>query len=125
MPARSPAEVHQLWTEAINAGDLEGVMALYDPEASLAPQPGVEVVTGTAAIREASSGILALKPQFALQVRQVVQAGDLALLISPWTMAGTGPDGAPVTLEGTTADVVRRQPDGSWLFAIDNPFGTA
>jgi hypothetical protein len=26
---------------------------------------------------------------------------------------------------GTTSDVVRRQSDGNWLFAIDNPLGGA
>ena len=51
--------------------------------------------------------------------------GDLALLINEWTMQATGPDGSPVQLTATTSDVVRRQPDGSWRVAIDNPYGTA
>jgi ketosteroid isomerase-like protein len=29
-----------------------------------------------------------------------------------------------VTLTGQNADVLRRQPDGSWRFVIDNPWGT-
>jgi ketosteroid isomerase-like protein len=27
-------------------------------------------------------------------------------------------------MEGRTTDIVRRQADGSWLFVIDDPYGT-
>ena len=83
------------------------------------------MVAGEAAIRELIRGFLALGPRVELAVQQVVQTGDLTLLLSTWTLAGTGPDGAAVRLGGTTADVVRRQEDGSWRTVIDNPFGSA
>lgn len=51
----------------------------------------------------------------------VFPAGDLALIHTPWTMQL--PDGS--SPEGATAEVVRRQPDGSWKYVIDNPDGTA
>ena len=28
-------------------------------------------------------------------------------------------------MQGTTSDVLRRQADGTWLFVIDNPWGSA
>ncbi len=124
MPARSPEDVHQLWFAAMNAGDLDATLELYEPEATLVPQPG-EVVSGTAAIREALGGFLAMQPRFEQRPRQVLVTGDLALLISEWTMQATGPDGSPVQMTATTSDVVRRQADGSWRVAIDNPYGTA
>ncbi len=46
-----------------------------------------------------------------------------ALLVSDWTLAGNGPDGTAVNLGGTTTDVVRRQADGTWRYAIDSPLG--
>ena len=124
MPARSPEEVHQLWVRHMNAGDLDAVLDLYEPDATVVPQPG-QVVTGTAAIREALGGFLAAKPHFDLRPRQVLQTGDVALLISEWTMRATGPDGNPMEMAATTSDVARRQADGRWRFAIDNPYGTA
>lgn len=124
MPARTPEEVHHHWVAAMNAGDLEAVLATYEPEASALLAPG-QVITGTAALREALNGFLALTPRFDLAVKQVIPAGDLALLLSPWTMTGTGPDGAVMHLAGTATDVVRRQADGTWRTVIDNPFGTA
>jgi uncharacterized protein (TIGR02246 family) len=123
MPARTPEEIHQLWGAALNAGDLEALVALYEPEATVVAQPG-EVVTGTEAIRQVLSGFVAMQPRIELRPRQVLVTGDLALLISEWTMQGTGPDGSPVEMAATTSDVARRQADGSWRMAIDNPYGT-
>jgi ketosteroid isomerase-like protein len=123
MPAREPGDAHRLWADRFKAGNLEGLMALYEPDATLAPQPG-QVVTGTAAIREALGGFLGLKGTFEfLETKPAIQSGDLALLHSRWTLTGTGPDGSPLNLGGTTADVARRQSDGTWLFVIDNPWG--
>ncbi len=122
MPARRPEEIHRLFTEAINAGDLEAIILLYEPTAILVPQPG-QSVRGHAAIREALSGYLALKPKFTLQPVKVLESNDIALLFSKWTITGAGPDGKKVELAGQTTDVVRRQKDGAWLLVIDNPFG--
>jgi ketosteroid isomerase-like protein len=123
MPAREPGEVHRLWADRFEDGDLEGLPALYEPNASLAPEPG-QVVTGTTAIRETLSGLLGMRATFELrEAKPPIRSGDLALLHSSWTLAGTGSDGSPLNLSGTTADVVRRQADGTWLYAIDNPWG--
>jgi len=123
MPARTPQEIHQLFTQAFAAKDTEGLMALYEPDAAFTPQPG-QVVTGHAAIREALGGFLALNAEFEMQTGTVVEAGDIALLLSKWTLKGTDPGGATVDLTGQTADVVRRQADGYWLLVIDNPYGS-
>ena len=127
MPAHTPEEVHRLWAEAFSAHDLEAVMALYEPEATLIP-PGQEVpnliVTGAEAVREHLSGLLALKPKFELEFQKAFQAGDIALLFSEWTLSATDPDGNAVEMEGRTSDVARRQPDGRWLVVIDNPSGS-
>jgi ketosteroid isomerase-like protein len=69
--------------------------------------------------------ILALKGKMENSIVRVIERQDIAILYSRWTVSGTGPDGASVTLGGTTSDVVRRQSDGRWLFAIDNPLGGA
>ena len=37
---------------------------------------------------------------------------------------GTGPNGMTVEMAGKSSDVLRRQPDGTWLIAVDNPWGT-
>lgn len=51
----------------------------------------------------------------------VIRAGDIALVSGAWTL--TGLDGEPVRMSGRTTDVTRRQPDGTWRWVIDVPFG--
>jgi uncharacterized protein (TIGR02246 family) len=123
MSAHTPEEVQRLFAEAFGSHDLEAVLELYEPDATLIPQPG-EVVRGTEAIREAISQFLAMEPKFDLQFKKAFQAGDIALLFSDWTLSATDPDGNAIEMGGRTAGVARSQPDGSWLFTIDNPYGT-
>ena len=52
-----------------------------------------------------------------------VLVDDIALLSNEYTLEGTGEDGKPFTLTGKTSEVVRRQPDGRWLYIIDHPSG--
>ena len=121
MPTHEPQDAHARFAAAYNAGDLEGLLALYEPDAAMVPEPG-RVVAGTAAIREVLEGFLALRGTIALVTGTVVRAGDLALLHGTWTLQGTGADGSPVSLGGRTSEVVRRQADGSWRYVIDDPY---
>jgi uncharacterized protein (TIGR02246 family) len=115
-------ETIQGFFEAFNRADLEALIALYEPTATMVPQPG-QMAEGHTAIREALNRFLATKPSLALEKKSLVVAGDIALLIVQATLDGTGPDGAPIHMEHRSSDVLRRQPDGRWLFVIDNPWG--
>lgn len=120
----TPEDVHRLWVEAFNRGNLYDLMALYEPGAAFVAQPG-QIVSGAGAVRKALAGLLAMRPTINLQLRKVIPAGEIAQIISSWTITGTNPDGSPATFNGVTTDVVRRQGDGRWLLVIDNPFGAA
>lgn len=122
MPARSPEELDRLFATLMNAGDLDGLMALYEPQATLTPEPGT-VVTGTKAIREALGGFIAAKAQLTLNSKVLAQTGDIALTTSKWDLSGVDADGKPLKLSGQSAEVARRQPDGTWRFVIDTPWG--
>ena len=65
-----------------------------------------------------------MKGKLDLKVTRVLEASDLALVTTVWSFTGTGPGGEPVKLASKSADVLRRQADGSWRFVIDNPWGT-
>jgi ketosteroid isomerase-like protein len=60
-----------------------------------------------------------------LTARTLSQTGDIALVSAAWELAMTGPDGKPAKMNGQSVEVLRRQPDGRWLFVIDFPFGVA
>ncbi len=120
MPASNPEQMHQLFSEAFNAGNLDALLELYEPGAGFSPEPGV-LLEGTEAISEALSGFLALKGQINLETKSVFQTGDIAFIHGQWTLDGTGADGNPVSLSGNTSEIARRQSDGSWLYVIDIP----
>jgi uncharacterized protein (TIGR02246 family) len=122
MPANKSEELMVLLGQALNSGDLEGAVALYEPEACVVPEPGT-MVKGTAAIREVLTGFLAMKPTITAPPSQVIQTGDVAAVFNSWSLAGTGPDGSAVALSGNSAEVVRQQSDGTWRYVIDSFFG--
>ena len=124
MSSRTPEEMPRLWAETFVAGDLDALVALYEADAMFVAQPG-EVVRGIEAIREALRGLLATRPTFNLEVRKVLRTGDIALSIADWTLRGTGADGEAIEMAAQTSDVLHRQPDGTWRFVIDNPWGSA
>jgi uncharacterized protein (TIGR02246 family) len=110
------ADIHPSVEAGVNNQDLEGLMALYAPDARMV-LPNGSTVTGTEAIREQWAGLLEMKGRMTLRSRYVIEAGDLAILSNEWThTAGDQRMGA------TTAEVAQRQPDGGWLYVIDHPF---
>lgn len=110
--ARRPEDLTRLFLEFANAGDLEGLVTLYEPDAVLAIRTG-GVATGSDEIREVYRKILNERKTFSLPDQEpVLYCGDLAL---------TSTRKVPGAPGGATAEVARRQPDGSWLWAIDQP----
>jgi ketosteroid isomerase-like protein len=123
MNNRTPVEVLQSIVDGINSGNLDALVPLYEPNAGFAAQPG-NLAHGLVGVRESLAGFIAMKGKLDLKVTRVLEVNDLALVIGVWSFTGTGPDDQLVKLASKSADVLRRQPDGSWRFVIDNPWGT-
>lgn len=117
-----PEDVHHALAQAYGSGDLDALMALFEEGAALVPMSG-EVVHGRDAIRNQFAILLANRSQFVLGLEQVVEAGDVTLLVSRWTVISATPTGHATELSGRTSDVVRRQRDGTWRLVIDHPYG--
>jgi len=108
--ATRPEDITRLFVERSNAHDAEGVAELYEEDAVLAYPPGSQTV-GREAIRELWAKVLAARPHFEPEhPRPTLVSGDIALTT---TMAKDG--------TGARAQVLRRQPDGSWLRVLDQP----
>jgi ketosteroid isomerase-like protein len=108
---------------AVRSGDVEQVLALYEPEALLAPQPGGRA-RGLAEIRTALTALVAIGGAIESRNNYCMQVGEIALLQGEWKLATTAPDGSPLELGARTAEIVRRQPDGSWLYVVDHAFAS-
>jgi uncharacterized protein (TIGR02246 family) len=117
-----PEAVIERFSELLAQGDLDAMVELYEPDAAFAPQPG-ESVTGRDAIRSALVAFLAVRPRMTGSIEKVLRAGDTALVANRWKLSGTAPDGSPVEMGATSADVLRRRSDGSWGIVIDDPWG--
>lgn len=124
MNATDPTEIVVQLAKAINERDIEAAVASYEPGARFVARPG-QVVTGSKAIREALGAFIAMKPTLVMEKQEVIESGNVALFLSKWSLKGTGPDGKPVQMSGTSTDLLRRQPNGRWLIALDNPWGPA
>ncbi len=61
-----------------------------------------------------------LKGRITLETELTFTVGHLAYLSSSWSLSGTGPNGEPVALGATTAEVARRQGDGAWRYLMGN-----
>ena len=108
--AMQPEDITRLFVERSNAGDAAGVAALYEEDAVLAYPPGSQTV-GRAAIEALWAQVLANRPHFEPETPlPTLISGDIALTSTP-----------PKDQAGARAQVVRRQPDGSWLRVLDQP----
>src|SRR3954447_6184243 len=87
MPAAEPEQLHRLFEQAFNAGDLEALMELYEPDAALIPQPGV-TVEGSDGIRDALRWFLDRQGQISLDSKLSVRVGNLAYLSNRWSLTG-------------------------------------
>jgi uncharacterized protein (TIGR02246 family) len=121
-PVRAPDEMNAAFAAAVSTGDAERVLALYEPDALLAPRPG-ERARGLQQIRIAIGELLALGGTMESRNVYCMQVGEIALLQGEWRLVGTAPDGSPLELTSRTAEIVRRQPDGTWLYVVDHAFG--
>jgi len=116
----TPEQLIGTFGDLVGAGDLDGLVALYEQAAVFEPEPGT-VVEGLDAIREALGVMLQLQPTLTSTPVKVFEADDIALVINEWSMTGTAADGTEVRREGLSSDVLRRQADGTWLVLIDRP----
>jgi len=122
MPARTPEDCDRLLGEYLAAGALDDILALYEPQAVFFTE-GRERLVGHQAIATFFGAAAPAKPRLVSNIVQVLRAGeDLAMVYNDWTLSVAGSDGTPVEQRGKAIEIVRRQANGAWLFAIDDPY---
>lgn len=120
MAATEPGQVIHEFTALFNKGDLDALLReSYEEGAAFNPSPAGEPLTGRTAIGEVLQGFLNLNGTLTVLASRTTRNGDLALTQSRWRLDVPGGE----QLENVSAEVVRRQPDGSWKYAVDNPWG--
>ena len=106
-PARDPQDLERLLIDRQWVGDIDGMVALFEPDAVVdTDEP--ELTRGHDAIRTLFEAFAASGRKFQRgEQRPAAINGDLALTSTRL------PDGS------ITSEVARRQADGNWLWVID------
>jgi uncharacterized protein (TIGR02246 family) len=120
MTATEPAKLHELFSAAVNDKDAEALVALYEPAGTAVYLDG-STRTGETALRAMVDELLSTIEHIEGKTRKVIVSGDIALTSATWHARVATPDGGTEEAGGTTAEVARRQPDGTWRWTIDDP----
>jgi uncharacterized protein (TIGR02246 family) len=124
MGVPTPEDMFTHLSAALNSGDMNAVLALYEADAGFISGTG-ELARGESGLRAEFQTMISGKVKMAGKAVKTIVVKDLALVFVQYT--GTIPtgDGKTIEMGGLSTDVLRQQADGTWLSVIDNPFGAA
>ena len=106
-PARDPQDLERLVVSRERAGDVDGMVALYEAHAVIDPGEA-QLIVGKEAIRSFFADLVGTGQKFEFgEQRAALVSGDLALTSTKFPNASV------------SAEVARRQADGTWLWVVD------
>jgi uncharacterized protein (TIGR02246 family) len=106
---------------AMNAGDVDALVAVYARDASLLP-PNLPPQKGRTAIRSFWGGFLnAYTVKFEIASDTIEGRGDLAYNMGHFRFSAVPKERSNpgVAEEGKFLEVLKKQPDGSWKYIVD------
>ena len=96
MLPQKPENWPSLFEQNLNAGDLEAVVALYEPDARFVGRSG-ETVVGRDRIRDVLAGLIQSKTRLQSRVLRAITVDDVAVLYTDFN--GTAIDSSGRTIE--------------------------
>lgn len=115
-----PADWPRLFEHHLNGGDLEAVVALYEPDARFVSRSG-ETLVGRDRVRQVLAGMIETETRLQSRVVRAVTVGDVALLYTDFEGTTVDPAGRRVHVHHRAIEVLRRQPDGAWKLIVGDP----
>jgi uncharacterized protein (TIGR02246 family) len=117
-----PEDWPRVFEEHLNAGDLDAVMALYEPEARFVTKSG-ETLVGRDRIRKVVGGMIEAKARLHSRVVKAVTVGDIVLLCTDFEGTMNDDSRKTVAIRNKAIEVLRRLPDGTWKLIVGDPNG--
>lgn len=105
--AKEPNDLEKFFVERANAGDVDGLVALYETNATISCGDG-EPVVGSNLIRKFFVGYLKSGPRLSPSAQSPALCSGTVALTSSRRNNGD-----------ISAEIARQQPDGSWLWVVD------
>ena len=124
IPAYNPEDCDRILIDAMEKGDIETSVALYEPDAVLLTESGDLMKVD--AIRKHNEEFISMKTKTTIDDIRTVISGDGSLATTRMkctTVYRDPKSGNQIRLLTNTVEVLRKQPDGTWRFVIDDPFG--
>jgi len=122
---RQPDDVSRVLVQALEKGDIETSVAVYEASAVLFSKSG-RTMTGLDEIRKNNAALIALKPTFDIAFIKFTLSGDGTLATNRMkaNLSWKDAEGKLVEASVDTLEVLRKQEDGSWRYIIDDPYGS-
>jgi uncharacterized protein (TIGR02246 family) len=117
-----PEDWPRAFEQYLNAGNLDAVMALYEPEARFVTKSG-ETLVGRDRIRKLVGGLIEAKERLHSRVVQAVTIGHIAQLYTDFEGTMNDDSGKTVAIRNKAIEVLRCQPDGTWRLIVVDPNG--
>ena len=109
----------QQWIDRFTSGDLDGLMALYEPDAFVALH-GQPAMRGVDAVRDYfSSRIGTPGASFDIDIEEIQVHGDVAHLISFYWFEVPGENDAPFRDAGRSLLIYKYTPATGWRIYVD------
>jgi uncharacterized protein (TIGR02246 family) len=120
MLPRDPEDWPSVFAQHLNAGDLDQVISLYEPDARFVAPSG-ETLIGHDRIRQVIGGLIQSKTKMKSRVLRAITLEDVAVLYTDFDGTTEDASGKTVELRSRAIEVLRRQPDGSWKLIVGDP----
>lgn len=118
----TPAAMNEAFAHAFNSRSIDNLLSLYEPDAALRTDASTPTRRGKTAIAAELGELLEIPGVMVSRNNFCVEVDGLALLRADYSLAS--PEGKTI-LAGSSAEIVRRQADGSWLYVIDHAAGAS
>jgi uncharacterized protein (TIGR02246 family) len=103
------------WTKDFNAGNADAVCRLFSPDLRYDFRGYPERdYNDVCTLLHRSLADQSKRYIYALEIREIMVSGDLAVVRLAWTLTVTLPNGQVVTTVEPGMDVLRKSPDGQW-----------
>jgi uncharacterized protein (TIGR02246 family) len=122
MSAQTAQEIAAQLAHAINTGDLQSALQMWEKDAKMISGDGSEV-RGREAIANVLQTLINNGMKVELELHSLRQAGPTALATGTLTMRTRGPDGESFSHSSDSLVVYHQGEDGIWRVAIDFPWG--
>lgn len=112
-----PADMNETFAVIRNSGDVGALLALYEDDAQLLVDASGSGFTGKAAIAEELERLVRMPGTMTSKNTFCVEHGGLALLRADFAIVS---EEGSTLYSGFTAEIVRKQADGTWLYVVDH-----